>query len=480
MSVVLIYMGEIKIEKSRELFERAKKVQAGWMGSTGRMRTTINGVQIYMERGKGSKIIDVDGNELIDYFLNFGALINGHANSSINSAIQEQIEKGTMYGLGNELEIKLSEKLIKHIPCAELVNFHNSGSEAVHSALRLARAYTGKDKIIKFEGHYHGWHDSVDISAFSPPRGSNERPEPVFGSPAGQPKSVLQDIIILPWNNPEILENTIKEHIDELACVIMEPIELAHGIMPKEGYLETVREMTEKYGVLLIFDEVKTMFRLGLGGAQEYLGVEPDLFTCSKSMGGGLPISAFGGKKEVMELVSQGKVPVKGTYNANSISLGGALANLKELEKGDGKAYDNMYKIGKKLMDGIRDIFENLGVKGVVMGLPPQFITGLTELSAEEITDYRTYTKAMGLPPQFITGLTELSAEQTRDYWAFYRIYNKVAASDKAEKYRLELFKNGMFIYYPVWDLSIVHDNEDVNKTLKAVEMSLKGSGLGK
>ncbi|MGQ9788777.1 MAG: aspartate aminotransferase family protein [Candidatus Hadarchaeaceae archaeon] len=435
----------IKLEKSRKLSEKSKKIQAGGTGSTQRLKViTIDDTTIYLERGKGSKIYDVDGNEYIDYYLDYGPLINGHAHPAIVKAIKEQLEKGTMYGINNELEIALCEKIIKHVPCAEMVGFHSSGSEAVHTTIRLARAYTGKIKIIKFEGHYHGWFDDVNISAFSPPKGPEESPEPVLGAPLCQPKNVIDNIIVLPWNNEEVLEKTLKKHGNEVAGVIMEPIELGHGILPKEGYMNAVRELTEKYNVLLIFDEVKTLFRVGLSGAQGYLKVKPDLFVCSKAMGGGIPISAYGGKREVVELISRGKVPAMGTYNANPLSLAGAIANIEVLEKDGGRAYKHMYSIGEKLMKGIREIFGELNVKAIVKGLPCQFVTCFTEMSADEINNYRDWSKAIG------------------------------SAQEKGEKFRIELLRRGVFCSYPDWHLSTVHSDSDAEKTLKAIEESLK------
>ncbi len=442
-------MTGLKIEKSRVLCKKGRKVQAGGTGSTQRLKViTLDDTTIYMDRGKGSKVYDVDGNEYIDYYLDYGPMINGHAHPSIVRAVKEQAEKGTMYGINNELEVELCEKIIKHVPCAEMVGLHSSGSEAVHTALRLARAYTGKEKIIKFEGHYHGWFDNVYISAYSPPKGPAESPEPVLGAGIAQPKSVLQDVIVLPWNDAELFEKAVKKHAKEVACVIMEPIEMGRGILPKKGYLEAVREVTEKYGIVLFFDEVKTMFRVGLGGAQKHFGVTPDLFTCSKSMGGGLPISAYGGKKELVELISKGKVPAMGTYNANPLSMAGALANLKVLEKDNGKAYKHMYRVGGKLMNGIGETFERSGIKGVVQGLPCQFVTGFTDMPAEEITNYRAWLKA-----------TEASA-------------------GAAEKFRAELLRNGIFNSYPDWHMSTVHSDADVDKTLKAVEATLKSTGM--
>lgn len=440
-------MAKFKNEKSRALFGKAKKIQAGGTGSTQRSHViNVDGVPTYMKRGKGSKIYDVDGNEYIDYYLNYGPLVNGHAHPNIVRAIKKYVENGTMFGLNNELEIKLCEKIIKHVPCAEMVGYHSSGSEAVHTALRLARAYTGKNKIIKFEGQYHGWFDDVLVSAFTAPSGPYEHPKPVLGA-TGQPKSVLQNVIVLPWNNAEILEKTVKKHAKELASVIMEPIELGHGLLPTEGYLETAREITEKHGVVLIFDEVKTLFRVGLGGAQKILGVKPDLFTCSKAMGGGLPISAYGGKKEIIEIITQGKAPAMGTYNASPIALAGALANVEELERNGGMAYKRMYKVGEKLMEGIKNTFERCGINGVVKGLPVQFVTGFTSRKAEEIKDYRDF---------------------------YEMLHAKVNNPEKGEKFRVELIKNGVFSAYPDWHLSTVHSESDVDKTLKAVETALK------
>ncbi len=341
--------------KSREVFERAKLTLAGGVGSASRVYPE----PLLLERGKGSRIFDIDGNEYIDYLLAYGPLILGHAPQAVNEAVITQIPKGTDYGISCELESMVSEELAKMVPCIDMVRFSCSGSEANHFAVRLARAYTGRDKIVKFEGHYHGTIDDLYISVKpSPPIGLPNAPWKMREIP-GQPENVTQNIIILTWNDLEIVEKTLRTSAHEVAAVITEPVMYNNGgIVPQEGYLAGLRELTKKYDVLLIFDEVITGFRMALGGAQEYFGITPDLCVFAKAVGGGYPISGFGGRKEIMELVATNKVPQLGTFNANPLSLAAALATLRELSRDNGKAMRYISEIGAKLRTGLNRLFQ--------------------------------------------------------------------------------------------------------------------------
>jgi glutamate-1-semialdehyde 2,1-aminomutase len=387
---------------------------------------------------------DVDGNEYIDYLAAFGPLVLGHQHPAIMSAIREQLENGTMFGFNTELEIKLSQKVKKHVPCADLVRFVSSGSEAIQAVIRVARAHTGKDKIIKFEGHYHGWNDNILISRQPPEAviGSRISPSKIKGS-TGIPDSVLGDIVIAPWNDLDILRKIVQRHKNEVAAIITEPIMCNGGtIPPEEGYLKGLRELTLENDVLLLFDEVVTGFRLGLGGAQEYYGVTPDLAAFSKAIGGGVPISAFAGTKEVMEQVVQGQAFQPGTYNANPLCCAAALGNLGELEKNRGEAYARMHQMGEKLADGMREVIEKKNVEALVLNTGPLFGVHFTKL--EKIRDIRDAYKG---------------------------------DDTKLRTLKQEMVKRGVVFNPARFDssfVSAVHTKRDVEETLTAFEDSIK------
>jgi glutamate-1-semialdehyde 2,1-aminomutase len=293
---------EIIPEESQHWFERAQRVMAGGISSSA--RSTHSGrypFPLYIDRGLGSRIWDVDQNEFIDYLLGYGSAILGHAEDKMVEALRNRVEMGTMFGTCNPIEVQLSEQICRMVPCAELVRFANSGSEAICGAIRGARGYTGKNKILKFEGHYHGW---VDVLAVSNRPGVDEMgPLEAPNNPAhsqGIPQNVVDDVIICPWNEPEILRGLLDRHQGELAAVIAEPIVANNAcIMPRPGYLEVLREECTRRGIILIYDEIVTGFRIAPGGAQEIFGVQPDLAVFSKAIGGGLPISAFAGRRKI-------------------------------------------------------------------------------------------------------------------------------------------------------------------------------------
>ncbi|MGD0916681.1 MAG: glutamate-1-semialdehyde 2,1-aminomutase [Thermodesulfobacteriota bacterium] len=345
--------------KSKEAFERSKLSLAGGVGSAVRLREYPLDVPVFVQNGKGCWITDLDRNEYIDYVVGYGALILGHSPKAVKEAVITQLEKGSMFGACCELEFMVSEKVVSMVPCIDLVRFTNSGTEALHFVLRLARAYTGREKVIKFEGHYHGWADELFISVHPfPPMGLPNAPWKKRETP-GQPEDVTNNLILLSWNDLEAVEKTLRDKGHEIAAVIMEPIMFNNGgIYPQKGYLEGVRGLTTKYGVVLIFDEIVTGFRMALGGAQEYFGIIPDLCVFGKGVAGGYPIAGFGGRREIMDLVATNEVPHMGTYNSNPLCLTAALATLQELSRNNGQVMHHISKMGKKLGEGLNHLFD--------------------------------------------------------------------------------------------------------------------------
>ena len=341
-------------DKSREIFEETRQYLVDGVGSSFHI-SPYREYPVVMESGKGMHLTDVDGNDYIDYILGFGPMLLGHCNPAVNAAVEAQLQKGTHFSAPTRALRDLSKKLCEIVPCAESVMYQNSGTEAVMNAFRLARAYTGKQKIVKFEGQYHGWSDeekvTIDASTVEE-LGSFERPNKIMNTP-GQKKNSADEIIVLPWNHSDIIEKTLAADND-IAAVIMEPIMCDSGpILPKPTYLKEVREITKKYGVLLIFDEVITGFRAALGGAQEKYGVVPDIATFAKAIANGFPFAAIVGRKEIMHC----GVHASGTFNANPLGTAAALAVIDELSKPG--VYDEFDRKGEMLCKG----FQELGKK---------------------------------------------------------------------------------------------------------------------
>ena len=346
-------------QKSKELFGVATNFLVDGVASSIH-KAADEEYPIYAVKGKGSRFFDVDGNEYIDYMGSFGPSILGFSHPALNKAVIEQIENGTHFALPTESLNELSQKLVKLLPCAEMVGYQSTGTEANMVALRLARSFTGKNKIIKFEGHYHGWADELFISikpSSVKDMGPRTRPFKRIESP-GQLESSAKEIIILPWNNIAILETTLKRYGNDIAAIIMEPAMYnAEPVMPRPGYLQNVRDLAKRYEVLFIMDEVITGFRLGLGGAQEYFGVIPDMITFGKAMAGGYPIAGIAARKEIME---SGVHPA-GTFNANPLCVAASLAAIKELEKPG--TYEHMSKITTMIKDGVNELSKRYNVK---------------------------------------------------------------------------------------------------------------------
>lgn len=351
-------MEKFNTEKSKALFFETKQYLVDGVSSSFH-KADNEEYPVCMTHGKGSHMYDVDGNEYIDYVAGFGPTILGYAPDVINKAVADQLEKGSQFSAPTEDLCKLSKKLTEIIPCAEMVSFQSSGTEANMHAWRVARAYTGKMKILKFEGQYHGWADEqkVTISASSVnelgPKESINR----LMNTAGQRTHTADDLILAPWNDLDALEEILNQQADEIAAVLMEPYMCDEGpILAKEGYLAGVKELCRKHNVLLIFDEVITGFRLSLGGAQQYFGVTPDLAIFGKAIAAGIPLSMICGRKELME-----KVHPSGTFNATPIAVAASLATIAELEKPG--AYEKMDALGKKLTDGIMALGKKHGLK---------------------------------------------------------------------------------------------------------------------
>lgn len=341
---------------SSKLFTKAKTLMPGGVNSPVRAFKNVDGEPFFVKRAKGSRVEDVDGKHYIDYIGTWGPAILGHAPTPVINAIHEAAKMGTSFGIPNLFEIELAQKVIDWVPSVEKVRMCSSGTEATMSAIRLARGFTGRDKIIKFEGCYHGHVDSLLIAAGS---GALTHGKP---DSAGIPQSFAEQTITLPFNDVERIEEVFDKIGDQIACVILEPFPANAGlIMPKEGYHQKLRDLTTKHGALLIFDEVMTGFRVAKGGVQELVGVTPDLTAMGKVIGGGLPVGAFGGREDIMEhLAPNGPVYQAGTLSGNPVAMAAGLAQLKEMEAQDGYRY--LESAGVILEEGIRDVLKEKGL----------------------------------------------------------------------------------------------------------------------
>ena len=377
-----------KLRKSQKLFEEGKRRIPNATSSLIRV-ASYDPCPPFIARGKGSKIWDEDGNEYLDFNLGYGCLINGHAHPEMVKAVQAQAELGFHFASPTALEIEVAKMFQKLVPSAERVAFCSNGSDATMNAIRIARAVTGKDGILKFEGHYHGQHDYALISAEAPPivAGLDEYPRPLPNS-AGIPPGVTDYVMVAAYNSITSVERMVKRYRDRLAAVILEPIMANAGIiLPAPDYLKRLREITRENDLLLIFDEVFTGFRVAPGGAQQYYKVEPDLSCWAKALGGGVPISAVSGKAEFMDLIAPGRISFGGTYFANNLSLAGALANLKILARGGEDLYARFGRLTDQMEKGLeaaaRDAKVNVLVQSV-NGMLQYFFT-----RRKKIVNYR-------------------------------------------------------------------------------------------
>jgi glutamate-1-semialdehyde 2,1-aminomutase len=396
-------MENFSYSESALLLERSKKVLAG--GVSSEFRKYNHPHAIFYTHGNGSHIYDVDGNSYLDFTLSQGPLILGHSHPKVLKDVREYSEKGQLFAGQHIKEIELAEKLQRLISSAELIRFCLDGSSAVQTAFRVARAKTGRQKFLRFEGHYHGWLDNVcwGISAPSAEAlGSRENPD-TYPWTEGLPEQSKEEFVILPWNDLELVRKTISERYKEIAAVITEPIMCNNGcILPQEGFLEGLRDICDEYGIALIFDEVITGFRVSLGGAQQFFGVTPDLSIFAKAMGSGYPVSALAGKKEWMKVIEEGKVIHAGTMNSGNPTIAAALATIEVLETE--QPYERLFQYGKKLMEGIRSAAIETNQNLLLQGPGPMIHTGFTDLN--KVNDYRdTFTYDKAKLNKFISGM---------------------------------------------------------------------------
>ena len=358
---------ESRLVKTTELFEKCKTVVAGGESSYARLSSTR---PIVMSHGKGTRFWDVDGNEYLDWCLGYGPMIFGHCPERINAAVVKQIaEKGSMYTFPHELDYEVGRKICQAVPSVELVRFCNSGTEATMAAMRLARAYTGKDKVLKFEGGYHGWSDANAL-AYHPPLdncGPERAPWPVRFH-AGIPRVQEECLVIATYNDFEGVERLVRENAGELAAILAEPIMANSGVIPPlPGWNQHLRKLCDEYGLLLIFDEVITGFRMALGGCQELYGVNADITTWGKAIGGGFPCAAaFGGTKEVMDVETRNETFHGGTYSANPPVLAAMNAALDIFINEGDTVYPHIKSIADALCAGLREVFAEAGVDAQV------------------------------------------------------------------------------------------------------------------
>ena len=374
--------------KSQALWERAAKVLP--RGVSSNFRYWGDYMTPMAARAKDGHLWDADGKRYIDYRLGFGPVILGHAQATVDDAVREAVNDGTIYALTTEREVRVAEKIVEMVPGVDQVRFANSGSEATMHALRVARAYTGRDVILKFEGQYHGMYDYVLFSTASSTTqtsamGNRRSPIPVKSS-SGIPRVISELIITLPFNDKEVLAYTLRQRWHEVAAIIVEPmLGNVAGLEPVDGFLNFLREQCDEYGIILIMDEVKTGFRVSKGGAQEFYGVMPDLATFAKAICNGYPVAAFGGKREVMDIIGH-SVAHGGTYTANTVGMAAAEKTLEILSTTD--ALDQIAARGKQLQKGLSDILEAHGIPFVFTGHPSMFGVHFAESQPRDFREW--------------------------------------------------------------------------------------------
>jgi glutamate-1-semialdehyde 2,1-aminomutase len=370
----------VKKDRSRELFERAKKVTPGGVNSPVRAFKSVGGNPHFIERADGAYLYDVDGNKFVDFVGSWGPMILGHNHRETAEALKHAVGNSTSFGAPGELEVEIAEFLTRKLPHLEMVRMVNSGTEATMSAIRLARGSTGRDKIIKISCCYHGHGDSLLVEA-----GSGAL---TFGSPSspGVPRALAELTIVIPFNDVKALETALEKNKNEVACLIIEPLPGNMGtIPPAKGYLEKIRELTKKEGVLLIFDEVMSGFRVAFGGMVELSKVVPDLVTYGKIIGGGLPVGAYGGRRDLMEKISpQGNIYQAGTLSGNPLAMTAGLIHLKTLYENRDKIYPQLDKTGQKLETGLLKAAKEADIPATINRVGSMFTLFFT---GEPVTD---------------------------------------------------------------------------------------------
>jgi glutamate-1-semialdehyde 2,1-aminomutase len=383
-----------KRERSSEWYERAQQSLIEGVNSPSRGATVYSPGPVVLDRGRGSRVWDLDGNEYIDFMMSFGALIQGHAHPQIVEVVSQTMAGGSHFAAATPAEVEAAERFRRMVPSAEAVRFTNSGSEATMLALRLARAHTGRTKFLKFEGHYHGWYDPYCLNGHSHPAeqlGSKENPTR-FPDSGGIPASVFDDVVLASWNDLEALESILRRHGRELAAIITEPIMANMGcILPRDGFLQTVCDLAHEYGALFILDEVVTGFRYAPGGCQQHYGLTPDLSTFGKALGAGFPVGAVAGPRAILDRMRWGNNMVLhyGTFNGHRLTMRVIAANLDLLAANAGAVYKQIYAVGDAAVAGLRDVFRRRKIGAIVQGFGPMF--QIYFAGRDAIHDYRDY-----------------------------------------------------------------------------------------
>src|SRR6195256_3797598 len=433
-----------KRERSREWYERAQQSLIEGVNSPSRGAAVYSPGPVVLERGRGSRVWDLDGNEYIDFMMSFGALIQGHAHPKIVEVVSQTMAGGSHFAAATPAESEAAERFQRMVPSAEAVRFTNSGSEATMLALRLARAHTGRTKFLKFEGHYHGWYDPYCLNGHSHPAnqlGPKENPTR-FPDSEGIPEATFDDVVLAPWNDLETLETILRRHGPELAAIITEPIMANMGcILPREDYLRRVCDLAHQYGALFILDEVVTGFRYGPGGCQQYYSLKPDLSTFGKALGAGFPVGAVAGPRAILERMrwGSGMVLHYGTFNGHRLTMQVIAANLDLLAANDDAVYKQIYSVGDAAIAGLRDLFRRRRIEALVQGFGPMFQIYFT--GREAIHDYRDYCQYADTPKysRFVHGLLDRGIYMTPS--------------------------NGLH-----WIISTAHTLEDVERLLQAAD----------
>ncbi len=380
-------------EASRRLYQRSTRVLIEGSSSSSRGPANYGEYPIFMQRGAGSRLYDLDGNEYVDWMMGFGALPLGHADPEVAQAIAEAASTGAHFATATEIEVEVAEMLQQMIANAEIVRFANTGTEAVMAAIRLARGYTGRPKIIKFEGHYHGWYDDLCVSSnLVPAAAMGLRNDPVkIPDSSGLNRHALDDTVVVPWNDLAELERAIENHRGQIAAIITEGVMANMGVIPPlEGYLQGLQDLARKHGILFILDETVTGFRIAPGGCQEHYKLSPDITTFGKALGCGLPVAAFVGRREIMSKLAWGGVLHYGTHNASRIGLHATRASLRKLSRDGGAGFRHMGQIAGQLCDGITQIFQARRVPAIVQRVGPMFQIMFTKES--RIRDCREFS----------------------------------------------------------------------------------------
>ncbi len=422
-------------KKSKELFNKAKRIIPGGVNSPVRAFKAVGGNPIFIDSAKGSKLYDVDGNEYIDYVLSWGPMILGHSHPRVVNALKKAAEKGTSFGAPTPLEVELATMVRRAYPSMEIMRMVNSGTEATMSAIRAARGFTGRDKVVKFEGCYHGHADGLLVKA-----GSGAA---TFGVPTspGVPKDYARNTITLPYNDLRAFKKICEKTGKSISCVIIEPVVGNSGcILPKPGYLEGLRKVTKKYGILLIFDEVMTGFRVSYGGAQKAYKIKPDITCLGKVIGGGLPVGAYGGSKEIMRKIApDGPVYQAGTLSGNPLAMTAGIETLKILARPE--TYKKLMASSKALEEGMKDAAYRAGVKTKFYRAGTMFCTYFTD---KEVYNFADAAKT--------------------DMAAFAKFFRKMLERG------VNLAPSG----YESGFMSLAHTTADINKTVRAAYESFR------